>query len=226
MTSAVGFTELSLEGCSQWVSLNQTAVFNGPPPSEDVKDAVKLLMPSSPVVEVVREKLSNDAYLYNITIKAAGSQGLLRARSYGVEWYGVRAKVGGIDMLPITGEMLIAPSLKRRPTLSVRLGNQTAAACGSVDWNARRIGCFMRFQPRYTVDYEIPDDVLVTNATSVSVGGMTLERCSMHCEKRNYSYFAVSPLSGITQECSCLREVDTDNIEKYVRASFPPSCGF
>ena len=216
MTSAVGFTELGLEGCSQWVRLNQTLVLNfGPPPSEDVEQAVKLLLPAVPLIEVVREKLSDDAYLYNITIKTAGSQSLLRARSYGVEWYGVRAKVGGIDVLPITGDMLIAPSLKRRPTLSVRLGNQTTAACGSVDWGAQHVGCFLRFQPRYTVDYQIPDDVLVINATSISVGGMTLERCSMHCEKNNYSYFAVSPLSGITQECGCLREVDTDNIDKY-----------
>ena len=79
------------------------------------------------------------------------------------------------------------------------MGNQTNAACGTADWESRKVGCFLRYQPRFTTSYDNPDDVLQVNETANSVGGMTLERCSMHCEKRNYSYFAVSPLSGITQ---------------------------
>ena len=204
MSSLVGFTELGLEGCSQWVTINQTSYGNAPPTGDDVEAAVRRLLPAAPTVVVERARLSDDAYKYTVTIRSAGTQGLLRARSYGVEWSAVRAKIGGIDVLPMTGDMLIAPALRRRPTVTVRLGNQTNAACGTADWDARRIGCYLRFQPRFTTDYSNPDEILSMNETVVSVGGMTLERCSVHCERLGYPYLAVSKLSGITQVRSLL----------------------
>ena len=88
--------------------------------------------------------------------------------------------------------MLIAPSIRRRSTVAVRVGNRTSAACGIADWEARRVGCFLRYQPRYTTSYDNPDDILVMNETVLSTGGMTLERCSMHCEQKGYPYFGVS----------------------------------
>ena len=213
--SANGFVELSFDGCAQWVSINTTTYDLKPPPSSDVEAAVQKLIPTSPLVQVVRVKLNDDAYLYNVTIKAAGTHGDMRVRSAGIEWTGYRARVGGIDVLPITGDMLVAPSLKRRPTVTVRLSNQTNAACGTADWEARKIGCFLRYQPRFTTSYDNPDDILRVNHSALSVGGMTLERCSMHCEKYGHAYFAVSPVSGITQECGCLDEVDTDDQDKF-----------
>lgn len=215
MSSQDGLLELGFSGCNQWVHINTSAIDSKPPLVADVEEAVKRLIPTAPLVDVIRERLSDDAYLYNVTIKAAGTHSDMRARSYGIEWYGSRAKIGGIDVLPITGDMLVAPSIKRRPTVTVRLGNQTTAACSSADWERRKVGCFLRYQPRFVVDYDVPADVLDLNHTANSVGGMTLERCSMHCERHNYSYFAVSPLSGITQECGCLLDVDTEDQDRF-----------
>ena len=104
MSSIDGLVEIGFEECQQWVAINTTSIGSKPPEVSDVEAAVKQLIPTSPLVDVVREKLSEDAYLYNVTIKAAGTHGDMRARSYGIEWSGVRAKIGGIDVLPITGD--------------------------------------------------------------------------------------------------------------------------
>ena len=40
-----------------------------------------------------------------------------------VEWAARRLKPGGVDVRPVTGDMLIAPSIKRRPTVAVRIGH-------------------------------------------------------------------------------------------------------
>ena len=215
LSSATGFTELGLGDCSQWVRINQTRNDGKPPATSDVEEAVKKLLPSVPHLIVTSERRSDHAFVYNVTYASAGTQGLLKARNYGIEWTAARLKPGGVDVRPVTGDMLIAPSIKRRPTVAVRVGNRTSAACGVADWEARRVGCFLRHQPRYTTSYANPDDVLVMNATVLSIGGMTLERCSIHCEQKGYAYFGVSQESGITQECGCLADVNTDDTDKF-----------
>lgn len=231
-TGEAQFVEVVLPGAERVLNLREVLVFSpypsaarSPPTQSEVEQAVRKLIPTALNIIVSRTQLHSDqqhtdAYQYNVTIRAAGTHGMLRARNYGIEWHGVLANAGGVDVLPVTGDMLIAPSLKRRPALSVRLGDQTTATCGAADWGARHIGCYVREKPRSATGYENQDEVLRINETVITVGGMTLERCSMHCEARNYSFFSVSRRSGLTDECGCLDKVDPDEIDRFVSA--PP----
>ena len=119
MSSPLGFVELGFGSCDQFVTINTTEYSSLPPTVADVEAAVQKLLPSSPLVDVVRDsQLSQDAYVYNITVRSAGTNGDVRARSYGIEWFGKRAKIGHQP----TPQLVSPPpleELKQRRTLTL-----------------------------------------------------------------------------------------------------------
>ena len=93
---------------------------------------------------------------------------------------------GGIDVLPITGSSLNAPSTQ--PVVSVRVRQQTSALCATPDWSALHVGCY----PQATL---LPASV---TSTAMWPSTLSLDRCASHCEGQ--PRFAVSS----SDQCFCL----------------------
>ena len=214
LTSEVGFVEVGFANCDDWIMINQSATSHGRPRSARSRRRCGSCCRARRMSRDADDPLEPRAPL-QCDVYERGHPGRLRARSYGIEWRGRVATPGGVDVLPISGDMLVAPSLRRRPCVSVRRQPDDGDVRRGRRGRRARWAASCGGSRASTTSYDNPDDVLELNATVESIGGMTLERCSMHCEARNYSYFAVSQLSGITQECGCLAAVDTDDVDAF-----------
>ena len=93
---------------------------------------------------------------------------------------------GGLDLLPIPGSSLNAPS--SQPVVSVRVRQQTSALCAAPDWSAMHVGCYPQ--------------AALTSVTSTAVwpSALSLDRCASHCASQGQPRFAVSS----SDECVCL----------------------
>ena len=100
---------------------------------------------------------------------------------------------GGIDLLPIPGRYLSAPS--DQPALRLRLSGQTTAKCAAPNWEALHLGCFGL---NYT------DPYAGQPGASRTFVGFSLERCALHCQR-----FAVGAVafSAELDVCTCLSDV-------------------
>ena len=128
---------------------------------------------------------------FQIEFLDPGAMPLLRARAYGVEWAATHVLQGGVDMMPIPGRMLVAPSSKSG--VSVRVGGRTTALCDTIDWSKQLTGCWLRY---HQVGFRLLP--LVHPAYAM---GMTLERCNTHCNRWRMPFFVVSQDAGVTVEC-------------------------
>ena len=99
---------------------------------------------------------------------------------------------GGIDVNPIIGPYIVAPSAT--PVVSLRVGGQTSAHCATPDWESLRLGCFN-------------DGSLVHRNPAVFAGGLSVARCALHCA--SYEAFAVLA----TDMCACLDVLPGDTAE-------------
>ena len=97
---------------------------------------------------------------------------------------------GGVDVFPLVGSHLNAPSAV--PAVSVRVRGQTSALCATPLWDALRVGCF-------------PTASLGVATSATFTGALSYERCAHHCAA--YARFAVTA----TDECQCLSSVALDD---------------
>ena len=79
---------------------------------------------------------------------------------------------GGVDLLPLPGRYLTAPT--DQPTVHLRLGAQTSARCAAPNWKALHLGC-------YAASRVVDSYVGTAGATVNRTSGMSLERCALHC---------------------------------------------
>jgi hypothetical protein len=94
---------------------------------------------------------------------------------YGVE----RVAPGGIDLMPIPGRYLSAPT--DQIAVRLRLASQTTARCAAPNWEVARLGCF-RTQNR--TNLTLDDDAYAGQPGSARTfpRGFSLERCALHCQ--------------------------------------------
>ena len=106
-----------------------------------------------------------------------------------------RVAPGGIDLLPLPGRYLSAPS--HDVALSLRLGAQTSARCAAPNWEALHVGCFTN--DKYTNAYEgTPLDV------ATFTGGFSLERCALHCTAAAPPHPGAIGFAAFGDVCTCL----------------------
>ena len=88
-----------------------------------------------------------------------------------------RVAPGGIDLMPIPGRYLSAPT--DQIAVRLRLASQTTARCAAPNWEAARLGC-LNTQNRTTLTL----DAYAGQPGSARTfpGGFSLERCALHCQ--------------------------------------------
>lgn len=87
-----------------------------------------------------------------------------------------RVASGGIELLPIPGRLLSAPT--DQPAVRLRLGSQSTARCAAPNWEALHVGCFSTFADGYSyADAFAGAPGSARNFTD----GFSLERCAHHC---------------------------------------------
>ena len=105
-----------------------------------------------------------------------------------------RLAPGGIDLTPLPGRYLSAPSDK--VVARVRLGQQTTARCAAPNWDELHVGCFLN--ESYTNEYQgQPTDTVVFE------NGFSLERCALHCSRVAVEP-AVVAFAATLDLCTCL----------------------
>ena len=114
---------------------------------------------------------------------------------------------GGIDLTPIPGRYLTAPS--DTPTVSVRLNGQTSALCESVDWNQLRVGCFNvgdlgSFHPASVVSPSWSQHTSLERCTRECGGSQAVgvRRDECVCLSSEPSVSAQLPAYSCTEPCS------------------------
>ena len=192
--------ELSIaNGCSRraWVSWNATEA--------ELSGALLRLFEHAGGVLVTQEAASRDQRTYLIEWARHGALPLLQAASHELRWAASHVVKGGVDVLPVAGRMLVAPS--KTPRVSVRVRGATTALCDSTPWHERNAGCWLRY-------HQSGVDAGLSTVRSFYAMGMTLERCDAHCSGLGHAFFAVSADSGVTTECGCLPTIDDESISQ------------
>ena len=102
---------------------------------------------------------------------------------------------GGIDVLPLPGRYVSAPS--DQLALRLRLSGQTTARCAAPNWHELHVGCFnvSSYSNRYAG--------LAAGDAVEFVKGFSLERCARHCSAGGVAPAAVA-FAAALDTCTCL----------------------
>ena len=126
-------------------------------------------MPLLQVASAASQPLVKRAYtadLVNFTISAAVSAVVERVAP------------GGIDLTPIPGRYLSAPT--DHIALRLRLASQTTAWCAAPNWEVAHLGCFSARND--TVAFYSDAYAGQPGSARSFLNGFSLERCALHCQ--------------------------------------------
>ena len=133
--------------------------------------------------------------------------------SYNVSVTVERIAPGGIDLTPIPGRYLSAPT--DRTALRLRLASQTTARCAAPNWEVAHVGCFSMNSTNYTDAYaDQPGSARTFDK------GFSLERCAIYCQD---AVDAVA-FGAELDLCTCFSAASMQNVKSECteRPTLPP----